>query len=243
MATSTYQELLTEVQGWMDRYDDDFVNRLPSFITWTEQQCNRVLRVPQMEAAIRGDVDVNGQFDVPEDYIEARYMAYIEGEWEEDNALWYFNPNLVKPLNRAQTGIALINAVTEYETLPNYFTRIPAHLFSFTPFLEYSLEGEEFRLDQNSGKTLSSVSPKYELAYYSEVPELTELENTNWLIRKAPEIYFFGCMFHASAYTRDDREGYWKDRFEAAVVNLQKESDKQEESGGRIVIPAGMWGK
>jgi len=68
------------------------------------------------------------------------------------------------------------------------------------------------------------------------VPELTTSATTNWLLTKAPDLYLYGSLVHASPFLMDDQRiptfaSMYSTRFEA----LNDESKTSTHSGGPLV--------
>lgn len=70
MAISTYAELCTALENWLDRSDLD--DRIPEFITLAEARFNRVIRASDM--LTRDDAfTIDGQYeDLPTGFLEAK---------------------------------------------------------------------------------------------------------------------------------------------------------------------------
>jgi hypothetical protein len=73
MAITTYAELQTAIENWLDR--DDLTDRIPEFITLAEARFNRVIRAPDM--LTRNDAfTVDGQYEtLPTGFLEASRIA------------------------------------------------------------------------------------------------------------------------------------------------------------------------
>ena len=70
-----------------------------------------------------------------------------------------------------------------------------------------------------------------ELVYLQRVPALTDANTTNWLLDYAPDIYLYGSLLHTAPYLTDDpRIQVWAQLYSAAVLRLNEESAKAEES-------------
>lgn len=77
MAISTYAELQTAVENWLDRSDVD--SRIPEFIAVAESRINRKLRCREQEAEASVTVTVGARTAaLPSDFAEVRRF-YIDG--------------------------------------------------------------------------------------------------------------------------------------------------------------------
>lgn len=131
MALSTYAELLTELDAWLNR--SDLTARIPTFIALFESRANRLLRVPEMEAestfTLASGVDT---YALPDDFLAARSVIY------DDEELLGVTPATLRsnydtaegiPIAYAIVGTDMVMAPTpnaaDTATL-NYFQSIPA---------------------------------------------------------------------------------------------------------------------
>ena len=70
MALTTYGELLTSLEGWLNRTDLT-ATQTPDFIRLFESRANRLLRMPQMEATAT-NVGAVAAVALPTDYLQLR---------------------------------------------------------------------------------------------------------------------------------------------------------------------------
>jgi len=104
-------------------------------------------------------------------------------------------------------------------------------LQNYTASSFYSLMNGAIELVPEPGDDLD-----IEMIYYGKVPELTTSETTNWLLTKAPDLYLYGSLVHASPFLMDDQRiptfaSMYSTRFEA----LNDESKTSTHSGGPLV--------
>lgn len=131
MALSTYAELLTELDAWLNR--SDLTARIPALVRLLESRVNRILRVPEMEAettfTLASGVDT---YALPDDFLAARSVIY------DDEELLGVTPATLRsnydtaegiPIAYAIVGTDMVMAPTpnaaDTATL-NYFQSIPA---------------------------------------------------------------------------------------------------------------------
>lgn len=98
----------------------------------------------------------------------------------------------------------------------------------------YSLMNGAIELVPEPGDNL-----EIEMIYYGKVPALTTSATTNWLLTKAPDLYLYGALVHASPFLMDDQRiptfaSMYSTRFEA----LNDESKTSTHSGGPLVARA-----
>jgi len=70
---TNYTELQQAVADWLNRSDLDTI--IPSFITNGEARLNKRVRHREMESTAALTFDVNGEADVPSDYLEWKLLA------------------------------------------------------------------------------------------------------------------------------------------------------------------------
>jgi hypothetical protein len=75
-----------------------------------------------------------------------------------------------------------------------------------------------------------------EMIYYGKVTALSNQNTSNWLLVKAPDLYLYGSLVHASPYLLDDqRVGLFANMYNSRLEALALESDKAVHSGGPLV--------
>jgi len=81
-----------------------------------------------------------------------------------------------------------------------------------------------------------SSNIEIEMIYYGKIPALSVSNTTNWLLTKAPDLYLYGSLVHASPYILDDqRVGLFANMYNSRLDSLALESDKALHSGGPLV--------
>lgn len=88
---------------------------------------------------------------------------------------------------------------------PKYFTHIGEAIEVFpTPDAEYAMQ----------------------LAYYGQIPALSDSTTYNWLLQSDPDIYLYGALLQSAPYLQDDaRIQVWAGLYQNALGSLQKASD------------------
>lgn len=143
---------------------------------------------------------------------------------------------------RVREMVATVTGTVSTETLalPDDFIEIYRFsMDSTTPMpLEYRpLEDLEFRTGSDesgvplafgiSGGSFVFFPPPdgsytYTIDYYKKVPALSESNQTNWLITKAPDLYLYGALTEGAKFLMDDaRVSYWDALFQTAKRSLQ----------------------
>ena len=75
-----------------------------------------------------------------------------------------------------------------------------------------------------------------EMVYYKKIPALSDTNTTNWLLTKAPDIYLYGALSHASPFIMDDqRMPMFAQLYLARTEALNDESKISTHSGSPLV--------
>jgi hypothetical protein len=75
-----------------------------------------------------------------------------------------------------------------------------------------------------------------EMIYYSKITSLSNVNTTNWLLTKAPDVYLYGALTHAAPFLMDDqRIPVFAQIYLARVQALQDESQKSLHSGSPLI--------
>ena len=102
--------------------------------------------------------------------------------------------------------------------VPRYYTQMGEAIEVFpTPAAEYPMQ----------------------LAYYAQLPELSDSNAYNWLLQSDPDVYLYGALMQSAPYLQDDaRTQTWASLYQNALASLQKASDDTRfgGSGRRIII-------
>lgn len=81
------------------------------------------------------------------------------------------------------------------------------------------------------------VGSKITVHYFRTIPDISETEQTNWLIQVAPLVYLYGTLHFLYMYILDEeRAKYWEDKMVAEVSRLQAMFDTAEYKGAQMVI-------
>lgn len=75
-----------------------------------------------------------------------------------------------------------------------------------------------------------------EMIYYGKIAALSDTNTSNWLLVKAPDLYLYGALVHASPFLLDDqRVGLFANMYNSRLESLGLESDKALHSGSPLV--------
>lgn len=81
-----------------------------------------------------------------------------------------------------------------------------------------------------------SDNVQIEMVYYQKIPALSDVNTTNWLLTKAPDVYLYGALVHAAPFLLDDqRIGTFGSFYSQRVEGLSAASDRAIHSGSPLV--------
>ncbi len=73
------------------------------------------------------------------------------------------------------------------------------------------------------------------MLYRRSIPPLTATDTTNWLLSRAPEVYFRGVMFEETTWERDmEAAAGWKALFEESIADLMNDGTRRKWGAGPI---------
>lgn len=73
------------------------------------------------------------------------------------------------------------------------------------------------------------------LVYRRSIPPLTEADDTNWLLERAPDIYLYGVLLQAEAWDANNEQAVgWKSLFDEAIDELRADGVRRKWGVGPI---------
>ncbi|EPT9873093.1 phage adaptor protein [Escherichia coli] len=217
---NTFGGMKEAVQLWADRDDEEFVNQIPNFITFSLKEVERLLMWPSNQKEVYMEIS-DGWAYVPTDYVMGDYMRFT-GRWlniRETN----FEEVLYK---NGSDNTATLDTVKEV-----VFCRLGSR-YAFHPAINCSLpEFDEY------GNAINLTGDEVVFGYYFDPLQLTEDSDTNPIIKLAPELVLYGALKHASIFTSDsDMEKVWTDRQQASANQINKQIRSEKMSTGKTVV-------
>lgn len=210
MSISTYSELQTAVENWLDR--SDLTSRIPEFIALCEASYNygvmamnkrwavEPLRIRAMETS--GDVTISAQTaSIPTGYLAARRF--------------YLNTTDQRQL--------------EYLPPVDFWGRYGSSSSGEPIF--YTAEADNFVFMPAPGDSYTG-----KLLYYKKLDALSDSNTTNWLLTNAPNAYLFGTLYEAYNFAeggQGEAENYLG-RF-AGVINALNAADASDRHSGAVL--------
>lgn len=96
------------------------------------------------------------------------------------------------------------------------------------PPVMYTVEGDSLYVAP------AAVTPLL-MRWYEKFTALSADGDTDWVLTNAPQIYLNGCLMLACAYTQDDREGMFRQKFAAAIKAANLNDMMTRQSGARLI--------
>ena len=92
----------------------------------------------------------------------------------------------------------------------------------------YTIEGDYLYLAPKSVTTITAT-------WYEKFTAVSGDSDTDWIILNAPQVYLDGCLMLACAYTQDDRENAFRQKFAAGIKGLNLNDRRARMSGSTKV--------
>lgn len=92
----------------------------------------------------------------------------------------------------------------------------------------YTIEGDKVYLAPAAVTTLG-------IKWYQKFTALSADSDTDWIVTNAPQVYLDGCLMLACAYTQDDRESQFRQKFAAGIKGLNL-NDQRARSSGSVKV-------
>lgn len=206
MSITTYAELKTAVQNWLER--PDLSALIPDFIRLAETMINRDLRCRQNEKRIYVSGGISEEFfDIPSNFLE---MRNIEIEYRTDvddpttktyvQKLDYMSPEVVDIF------------------YPSYTTRIPE---------VYTIHGNEFQL-----KPAPDQNYVLNMTYWYKLTSFSSDSDSNSVLTNFPGVYLYGSLVSAAPYINDDEQlAKWIDMYNNEIITVNENDRKGRFSG------------
>ncbi len=183
----TYTEIIETVKGIADRpLDVELDTIMDSFITLTEANVNRNLRIDKMSTTHSIDtIEDTKSYNLPDDFGSIRVAKLAKLDPLEEKIINYVTPEgLEYHRHGKENGIFDITRV-------------------------YTLINQKIHLSPtiNSGFQLR-------LEYYQVVPHLSSSNTTNWLSNEYPDIYINGLLYRVKDFVgMPEQSEFYKTRF------------------------------
>lgn len=206
MAVSTYAELQTAVSNEIRR--DDLTDRIPEFISRCESRLNRKLRLREMQVEVEVTYSASATdrfIDVPAGYIEYLDLKIKKATQERKDyqKMTYVAPDLIH----------------RYSGQFYYGYGYPYNSYYDESYMHFTLR-DKFELSRE-------VNEDHDVKIHYIKRWDLETDNTNWLLTNHHDVYLYGSVLQAEAYTKnDERLQIWKIAFDEAMQELNEVAER-----------------
>lgn len=81
------------------------------------------------------------------------------------------------------------------------------------------------------------VGSQVTMHFYGAMPDINEVEQTNWLTGLSPQAYMFGALHYLYLFILDEaRADFWNEKFKAEVARIQELSDAADHKGSALTV-------
>ena len=203
---TTYDNLVSNVAETLNR--QDLLDAIPGFIALVEGKVNADDRFRCLSSLVRSTATLADQYmSLPSDYISMLNFRNLGPTTSTSPG----DP----PLGRLDE-LTSAQADVQRQLLPN--TDVPRFFINL---------GQEFEL-------LPAPDQEYngQMVYYAMIPALGTTNETNWLLRQYPNVYYYGSLLEAAPYLRnDDRIAVWQSQYEQIAEQINISNQRGQFSG------------
>lgn len=206
-----YKELVEAATSYADRKDIEVDANIPTFILMAESRINRALKTAkQTHRVYTATIAGKEYYSLPPDYNGMRVVHFNTGEVDDEN----------NGSDTVQLYYATPEQITQFQQNGN------AHNFYYT------IINNQIQLhDKLPG------SGTIEMVFYRKVPNLSESEETNWLLDDSPDIYLSGVCAEIELFVKNyDAAQLWDSRMTRAIEELDLSDVQNRWAGNSMVI-------
>ena len=211
-----YSEIISAAKAYVDRYDQELADAIPSFSRVVESKINTALKVG--EQSVRAQIHLEkGQeyYALPDDFGGMRDLELIhKGSASIDHK------NSTHPVG----GHTLVYLNPEEMNKATRSDRRHRHFY-------YTVIADQLQICPPNGDDL------LEMVYYQLVPPLVEDADTNWLTNKHPDAYIFGLCAEMAAFAKDaEMFSVYDSRFKESLANITQDDQVTRWSGPSLRV-------
>lgn len=118
------------------------------------------------------------------------------------------------------------NGAVALDYVPPWMFRKEADAIADTvgPQNIYTIEGDTLYL---APAAVTGIKAKW----FEKFTALSGDSDTDWIVTNAPQVYLDGCLMLACAYTQDEREAMFRQKFAASIKALNLNDQRKRSSG------------
>lgn len=172
----TYDELVTQIQQYLETDEASFVENIPNFVKAVENRIYNEVQLPALRKNVTGAMTAGNKYlTLPSDFLAPFSLATINPSTGAYNYVIYCDVNLVReayPIP-ATTGLPKVYSMFDENTL----------IVGPTPDASYAVELHFF--------------------YY---PESLVTAGTSWVSTNFPSVMLYGCLSEGYRYLKGEAE-------------------------------------
>lgn len=202
-----YTGLVDASKAYSDRYDSEVSENIDVFILMIESRVNRLLKTRKQSARLEiPTIDDTEFYDLPADYAGLRSIEYHSELRPNDYSVCHMS--IVTPEQMAARRGEPFGGSYYYTIIGNQLQVFP----------------------------MIATGAAIELIYYQKVPNLSDVDTTNWLSEDYPDIYLAGMMYEIETFVKNhDVADIWLKRLGSAVGELDTADVTERWSGSTLV--------
>lgn len=210
----TYDELVAAAKAYADRNDIEVSENIDIFILMAESRINRTLKVYNQTHRIYTTTKRNQEFyALPEDYNGMRAIQY--------------NNAAVDGIGTDGWSLKLVTPekLVELQSKPaNYFDEY-----------YYAIIGQQIQVHP----TLPP-SGTLEILFYRKVPNLNNVNKSNWCSETNPDIYLSGIIAEIELFVKNyDTAQLWDSRMSRSIQELSDDDVEKRWAGNPMQMRLG----
>ena len=98
----------------------------------------------------------------------------------------------------------------------------------------YTIIADQLQISQSPDNHL------LEIVYYRKVPNLNDIDDTNWVSEEYPDLYVFGLQVEINSFIKDaEAAALWDNRFKEKLAEIINDDQVTRWSGTSLVIKNG----
>lgn len=206
-----YNDLVAASIAYADRNDIEVNQNIDVFILMAEARMNRLLKTREQSGRFyTPTVEDQEYYVLPDDFLGVRDIQLNTTS----------DPSTAKTKQLHYLSPEQMNARDDAPFNGTHYYTIIANQFQIYP-------------KQAAGKTI-------EIVYFQKVPNLNEINNTNWMSESHPDIYLASMVAEIEIFAKNyDIATGWEDRLSTAINELATTDTIERWSGGALQMRIG----
>jgi hypothetical protein len=209
----SFNKLVEVVKIYINRFDEDTVDAVPFFINAAEKTILRNLRMPSMEKIVSftlkgsSESPEEGWVSMPYDYLEMKHV-------------WIKGCTLQRvPFDQVIDRDSVMNPRGGFQ----HYMEITRPVWSITADRLY-IRGVD-------------VNEEVLMTYYADVPEVSEITQSNVLLDLVPDAFVFLAVAEGFRFLMEEQKAdYWESKGKQRLLQVMEQVEEAEFSGSPLTI-------